>query len=99
PVVGVGGGALALGGLLLANRICAHAQYDLVSGLGWAPRVLLDGGADRAIGDGEIARSTVRSLPGLLGLDLGGRGAARVEGGRVESVGEEAIALLGVGDD
>ena len=38
-------------------------------------------------------------LPGLLGLDLGGRGAARVEGGRVESVGEEAIALLGVGDD
>jgi hypothetical protein len=95
PVIGVGNGALALGGLLLASRICGSAQYDLVSGLGWAPRVLVDGGADRGSDDGAIARSTVRALPGLLGVDLGVWGGLRVEGGRVESVGREPVHLFG----
>lgn len=95
PVVGVGTGAMALGGLLVAQRVCARAQYDLVSGLGWAPRVLLDGGADRSVLDGAIARDAVCSLPGLLGIDFGLRGGVRVVGGRVESVGDESITLLG----
>jgi len=95
PVIGIGNGAMALGGLLLANRVCANAQYDLVSGLGWAPRVLVDGGADRGSDDGAIARATVRALPGLLGVDLGVWGGLRVKGGRVESVGREPIHLFG----
>jgi hypothetical protein len=95
PVVGIGQGALSLGGLLLANRICSDAQYDLVSGLGWAPRALVDTGVDRREQDGVIARSTVRSLPGLLGVDLRQAGGIRVEGGRVESVGSEPILLIG----
>jgi hypothetical protein len=98
PVLGIGGGSLALGGLLLANRICRNAQFDLVGGLGWAPRLLLDAGANRGVGDGAIARTTVRTLPGLLGVDLGMRGGLRVDGGRFESVGTEPIVLLG-GDD
>ena len=98
PVVGVGGGALALGGLLIANRVCSVAQFDLVGGLGWAPRVLVDGGANRGTVDGAIARSSVRSLPGLLGVDLGMRGGVRVEGGRVDSIGSERIVLFG-GDE
>jgi hypothetical protein len=95
PVIGVGAGALALGGLLLAQRVCGRAQYELVSGLGWAPRVLLDGGADRGIVDGAIARDAVCTLPGLLGIDVGLRGGIKVVGGRVESVGEEPIVLFG----
>ena len=95
PVVGVGSGAMALGGLVLANRVCGQSQFDLVGGLGWAPRVLMDGGADRASGDGAIARATVRSLPGLLGVDLGIWGGLRVEGGRVESIGREPVHLFG----
>ena len=95
PVIGVGPGAMALGGLLVAQRVCARAQFDLVSGLGWAPRVLLDGGADRGIADAAITRDAVCTLPGLLGIDVGLRGGVKVLGGRVESVGEEAVTLLG----
>ncbi len=98
PVLGIGGGSLALGGLLLANRICRNAQFDLVGGLGWAPRLMVDGGTNRSADDGAIARTTVRALPGLLGVDLGVKGGLRVDGGRVESVGTEPIVLLG-GDD
>ena len=99
PVVGVGAGALALGGLVLANRFCRHAQYDIVSGLGWAPRVLVDGGADRSAVDALVARAAVQSLPGLLGVDLGLGGGVKVQGGRVESVGSEPISLLGTAED
>jgi hypothetical protein len=99
PVVGVGGGALALGGLVLANRFCRNAHFNVVSGLGWAPRVLVDGGADRTAVDALIARATVQSLPGLLGVDLGLAGGVKVQGGRVESVGSEPIALLGAAED
>ena len=99
PVVGVGDGALALGGLVLANRFCRHAQYDVVSGLGWAPRVLVDGGANRTAVDALIARATVQSLPGLLGVDLGLGGGVKVQGGRVESIGSEPISLLGTAED
>jgi cyanophycinase-like exopeptidase len=95
PVVGLGSGALALGGLLIANRVCTASQFELVSGLGWAPRVLVDGGANRGSDDGAITRTTVRSLPGLLGIDLGLRGGLRVEGGRVESIGGERVVLHG----
>ncbi len=98
-MIGVGGGALALGGLMLANRVCARSQFDLVSGLGWAPRVLFDGGADRGILDGEVARESVCSLPGLLGVDVGLRGGVQVLGGRVQSVGDEPILLFGTDDD
>jgi hypothetical protein len=41
PMVGVGAGAMALGGLLVARRVCIGSQYDLVTGLGWASRELL----------------------------------------------------------
>jgi hypothetical protein len=99
PVVGVGSAALALGGLVLANRFCRHAQHDVVSGLGWAPRVLVDGGADRTGVDALIARATVQSLPGLLGVDLGLGGGVKVQGGRVESIGSEPISLLGTAED
>jgi hypothetical protein len=95
PVVGIGPGAIALGGLLVAQRVCGRAQYDLVNGLGWAPRVLLDGGADRGLADALITRDAVCTLPGLLGVDVGLRGGVKVLGGRVESVGEEAVTLLG----
>jgi len=95
PVIGVGAGAMTLGGLLVAQRVCARAQYDLVSGLGWAPRVLLDGGADRGLLDGIVAREAVCALPGLLGVDFGLRGGVKVVGGRVESVGSEPVTLLG----
>ena len=95
PVIGVGPGAMALGGLLVAQRVCGRAQYDLVSGLGWAPRVLLDGGAERGLLDGAVARDAVCTLAGLLGIDIGVRGGVRVVGGRVESVGEEPVVLLG----
>ncbi|HEV7664771.1 MAG TPA: hypothetical protein VGQ62_14645, partial [Chloroflexota bacterium] len=98
-VVGIGAGGLALGGLLLANKICAQTQYELVSGLGWAPRVLLDGGPLRYDEDRAIARMTARSLPGLLGVDLRQGGGIRVEGGRVESIGSEPISLFGAGNE
>jgi hypothetical protein len=97
PVVGIGPGALTLGGLLLANRICRDGQFDLISGLGWAPRVMLDAGEGRADRDDSIARTTVRSLPGLLGVDLRVTGGVRVLGGRIESIGTEPVRLLGGG--
>jgi cyanophycinase-like exopeptidase len=99
PIIGIGPGALALGGLMLANRICRDAQYDLIGGLGWAPRVLVDGGADRDSDDGAIARDAVRTLPGLLGLDLGAAGGVTVRGGRIESIGSEPIQLIGAGEN
>jgi hypothetical protein len=97
PVVGLGGGALALGSLLQAGRVCSRSRYDLVSGLGWAPRVLIDAhaGGDQSSNIG-LTQHSVRSLPGLLGLQLGAGGAVRVEGGRVESVGQEPVMLLGM---
>jgi hypothetical protein len=93
PVIGVGNGALVLGGLLVAQRVCGRAQYDLVSGLGWAPRLLLDAGT--GLWPSAVARDAVCSLPGLLGVEVGVHGGVKVEGGRVESVGEEPITLLG----
>jgi hypothetical protein len=99
PVVGFGHGAVALGGLLLANRVCGRAQYELVSGLGCAPRVLVDGGALQAAAHAEMARAAIRSLPGLLGVELGQRGGIRVEGSRVESIGSEPVRLIGSGGD
>jgi hypothetical protein len=99
PVFGVGGGALALGSLVLANRFCHHARYEVVSGLGWAPRILVDGGANRTAADALIARATIQSLPGLLGVDLGLGGGLKVQGGRVESIGSEPISLLGTAED
>jgi hypothetical protein len=93
PVMGVGSGALALGGLLVARRVCNGTHYDLVNGLGWAPRVLVDGGGERdALG--AVARTSVCSLHGLLGVDVGLRGGVRVRGGRVESIGSEPISLF-----
>jgi hypothetical protein len=99
PVIGIGHGAMAMGGLLLAHRVCGNAQYDLISGLGWGTRVLIDSGADRPAGDDAILQASVRTLPGLLGIDLGSVGAVRMEGGRVESVGSEPITLFGAGDN
>jgi hypothetical protein len=92
PVVGVGRGALVLGGLLVAQRVCTRTQHDLVTGLGWAPRLLLD---SATAGASWVARDAVCSLPGLLGVEVGLRGGIKVEAGRVESVGEEPIVLLG----
>ncbi|GAC1325344.1 MAG: hypothetical protein NVSMB2_23890 [Chloroflexota bacterium] len=97
PVVGIGKAALALGGLLLANKICGRTEYELVSGLGWAPRVLIDGGEQRDERDADIARATVSGWPGLLGMDLGQAGGVRVDGGRIESVGSESVILSGAG--
>jgi hypothetical protein len=91
PVVGVGAGALALGGLLVARRICDGSQYDLVTGLGWAPRVLLD--SERI--DGTIVRDAVCSLQGLLGIEIGSCGGVKVIGGQIDSVGDEPVVLLG----
>jgi hypothetical protein len=96
PVVGVGGGALAVGALMPAQRVCAESRYDLVTGLGWAPRVLFDADLWEDPGDKQVARDSVRTLPGLLGVQLGRSGAVRVEGGRVESVGDEPVVLLGM---
>jgi hypothetical protein len=98
PVIGIGGGALAMGGLLLAHRVCGNARYDLISGLGWGQRVLIDSGAERPTGDESILHASVRTLPGLLGIDLGSGGGVRIEGGRIESVGSEPITLFGAGD-
>lgn len=98
PVIGVGSGALALGGLMVAQRVCQSAQFDLVSGLGWAPRVLLDGGAMNGITDSAVSRNSVCALPGLLGVDIGTQGGVRVVGSRVESVGTEPIVLFGAND-
>jgi hypothetical protein len=95
PVVGVGGGALALGGLMLATRVCHRSQYELVGGLGWANRVFVDSDCVGFVKDPSIAYQTVRSLPGLLGIHLGSEGGIRVEGGRIESVGTEPIELRG----
>jgi hypothetical protein len=95
PVVGVGGGALALGGLLLASRVCQTSRFELVGGLGWAPRLIVDGGANRGPGDAVVVRGSVRALPGLLGVDLGERGGIRVDGGRIESIGKQSIVLMG----
>jgi hypothetical protein len=99
PVIGVGNGAVSLGGLLLASRICGRSQYDLVGGLGWAPRALLDSDAVGFGADPSIARTTVRSLPALLAIELGVNGAARVIGGTIESVGSEPIVLIGAAGD
>ena len=98
PIVGIGGGALALGGLLLAKRVCPHSRYELVGGLGWAPRLLVDGGAIPGPLDAAITRSTVHSLPGLLGVELGLGGGLRVQGTQLESVGSEPISLFGTND-
>lgn len=98
PVIGIGNGALALGGLLLANKICTRTEFELVSGLGWAPRVLIDGGDRRDTRDVDITHATLTSLPGLLALDLGQAGGARVDGGRIESIGAESIVLSGAGE-
>jgi hypothetical protein len=97
PVVGLGGGALALGSLLHAGRVCSRSTYDLVAGLGWAPRVLIDADLWR-IHDSHVrlTQDSVRTLPGLLGVQLGASGAVRVEGGRVESVGDEPVMMLGM---
>lgn len=99
PVVGIGDGALALGGLLLASRVCPNSRYELVGGLGWAPRVLVDGGAKRGAFDAAITRSAVHSLPGLLGVELGVGGGLRVQGTQLESVGSEPISLFSTGDN
>jgi hypothetical protein len=99
PVIGVGQGALALGGLLLAQRVCARTQFDLVTGLGWAPRVLLDGAAYPDADVASLVRWSVGSLPGLLGIDLRAAGGVRVEGSRVDSVGSEPILLQGGSED
>jgi cyanophycinase-like exopeptidase len=97
PVVGLGGGALALGSLLHAGRVCSRSRYGLVAGLGWAPRVLIDADVWRTHdADIRLAQDSVRTLPGLLGLQLGAGGAVRVEGGRVESIGDEPVMLLGM---
>jgi hypothetical protein len=56
---------------------------------------MVDSGVDRHEKDADVACSTVRALPGLLGVDLRQAGGIRVEGGRVESVGSEAILLIG----
>jgi cyanophycinase-like exopeptidase len=97
PVIGVGGGALALGSLLHAGRVCSRSRYDLVTGLAWAPRVLID--ADiwhNQASDARLTQDSVRTLPGLLGLQLGASGGVRVEGGRVESIGDEPVMMLGM---
>jgi hypothetical protein len=97
PVVGLGGGALALGSLLHAGRVCSRSTYDLVAGLGWAPRVLIDADVWRTHdADVRLTQDSVRTLPGLLGLQLGASGAVRVEGGRVESIGDEPVMMLGM---
>jgi hypothetical protein len=98
PVVGVGTGAMSLGGLLVAQRVCDRANYELVSGLGWAQRVLIDGGANRGLADVGMGRDAVCSLPGLLGVDIGVRGGVKVFGGQVQSVGDEPIVLFGAND-
>jgi hypothetical protein len=95
PVIGVGGGAVALGGLLMASRVCPSSTYDLVGGLGWASRVFVDSDTIGGVTNPNIPVETVRALPALLGVHLGVSGAARVRGGRVESVGTEPVVLLG----
>jgi hypothetical protein len=96
PVIGVGGGALALGGLLLAERVCSRSSYDLVTGLGWASRVLIDADLWEENPGPQLTHDSVRTLPGLLGLRLGTAGAVRVEGGHIESVGDEPVMMLGM---
>ncbi|MDQ3809102.1 MAG: hypothetical protein M3336_02315 [Chloroflexota bacterium] len=99
PVLGVGGGAVSLGGLLLATRVCAQPNYDLVAGLGWAQRVFIDTNVVGQANDDRVARATVQSLPGLLGVQLGEAGAIRAEGGRIESVGSQPILMMGANGD
>jgi hypothetical protein len=99
PVFGVGGGAVSLGGLLLATRVCHQSQYDLVAGLGWAQRVFVDSSVVGYAPDDFVAQSVVQSLPGLLALQLGESGAVRAAGGRIESIGSEPILLLGANGD
>src|SRR6185503_16797579 len=82
PVMGIGGGAVSLGGLLLATRVCGSAQYDLVAGLGWAARVFADSDVVGFKIDDTITRAAVQSLPGLLSVQLGLAGAVRAQGGR-----------------
>lgn len=95
PVFGIGGGAVSLGGLLLATRVCGSAQYDLVAGLGWAQRAFVDSDVVGFRIDDAITRAAVQSLPGLLSVQLGTWGAVRAQGGRIESVGSEPITILG----
>lgn len=99
PVMGVGGGALSLGGLLLASRVCHQTQYDLVAGLGWAQRTFVDTSVVGFANDDSIARMAVQSLPGLLALQLGDGGAMRAEGGRIESIGSAPILIMGANGD
>jgi hypothetical protein len=99
PVLGVGGGALSLGGLHLATRICHSSQYDLVAGLGWAARVFVDTNVVGFASDDQVAKMAVESLPGLLAVQLGEAGAVRAEGGRIESIGDESILILGANGD
>src|SRR5205823_9615579 len=68
------------------------------SGLGWGARLLVDGGRATPFDETAPIRTTVRSLPGLLGVDLGQGGGIRVQGGRVESIGTDPITLYGSGD-
>jgi len=99
PVFGVGGGAVSLGGLLLATRVCHESQYDLVAGLGWAQRVFVDSSVVGYAPDDFVVQAVVQSLPGLLALQLGEGGAVRAAGGRIESIGSEPILLLGANGD
>jgi hypothetical protein len=98
PVMGVGGGAVSLGGLLLATRVCGGSQYDLVAGLGWAARVFVDSDVVGFAPDDSITRAAVQTLPGLLSVQLGVGGAIRAEGGRIESIGSESILILGANE-
>jgi hypothetical protein len=99
PVMGVGGGAVSLGGLLLATRVCGGSQYDLVAGLGWAARVFVDSDVVGFAADDSVARAAVQTLPGLLSVQLGSGGAIRAQGGRIESIGSEPIMILGANEE
>jgi hypothetical protein len=99
PVLGLGGGAVSLGGLLLATRVCGSANYDLVAGLGFAARTFIDSHVVGFSPDETITRAAVQSLPGLLNVQLGVAGAVRAEGGRIESIGSEPIEILGTNED
>ncbi len=99
PVMGFGGGAVSLGGLLLATRVCGSANYDLVAGLGWAARVFADSDVVGFKVDDAITRTAVEALPGLLSVQLGFSGAIRAEGGRIESIGSEPILILGANEN
>jgi hypothetical protein len=64
PVIGIGAGAMTLGGLLVARRVCDRAQYDLVGGLGWAPRLLLMAAPLEARSTGRLLVRRCARCPG-----------------------------------